>query len=176
MKIIMVPVSSINGKITKGNDPNIYKWTSDEDKKLFFSMIARNNLIVMGSKTYEAARHIIKLKKNKLRVVLTRNPAKYAKRIVKGSLEFSSETPLDLVRRLEKKGYSKMLMIGGREINSLFLKNGLVDELHLTIEPFIFSTGRDLVADDNFNISLKLIKIKKLNAKGTLHLRYKVNY
>jgi len=84
MKIIMVAVSSLNGKLTKGKDPNIYSWTSKEDSKLFFSLIEKNNLIVMGGKTYEAARKIIKHKKNKLRIVLTRNPEKYFKETIKG--------------------------------------------------------------------------------------------
>ena len=175
MKIIMVAVSSVNGKITKGSDPNIYKWTSQEDKGLFFLMIAKNNLIVMGSKTYEAARHVIKLKKDKLRIVLTRNPKNYADEEVKGSLEFSSEAPQALVERLEKNGYKKMLLVGGGEINALFLKSKLVDELHLIIEPFIFSRGRDLVVDSELDISLSLIKMIRLNKKGTLHLKYKVN-
>src|SRR3989344_4584731 len=109
MKIIMVAVSSVNGKITKGSDPNIYKWTSDEDKKLFFSMIAKNNLIVMGSKTYEAARDKIRLSPNKLRIILTRNPKKYFKETVKDSLEFSSESPRELVKRLEKLGFENLL-------------------------------------------------------------------
>ena len=64
MKVIMVAVSSINGKITKGKDPNIYSWTSKEDSNFFFSLIKKHNLIVMGSKTYEAARRIIKHEKN----------------------------------------------------------------------------------------------------------------
>lgn len=174
MKIIMVAVTSINGKTTKDADANIYKWTSGEDKKLFFSQIAKNNLIVMGSKTYEAARDKIKLQSNKLRIVLTKNPKKYLHETIKGGLEFSSESPKDLVKRLEQEGYSQMLMVGGGEINSLFLKNNLVDELHLTIEPFIFSKGRDLVAEDKFDIFLRLISIKKLNAKGTLCLRYNI--
>ena len=171
----MATVCSINGKMTKGKDPNIYKWTSEEDKKLFFSLIAKNNLIVMGSKTYEAARDKIKLSPDKLRIVLTRNPKKYADKEVLGSLEFSSEAPQALVERLEKRGFEKMLLVGGGEINSLFLKAKLVDELHLTIEPFIFSKGRDLVADDRLDISLTLVKMARLNKKGTLYLRYKVN-
>ena len=175
MKVIMVAVSSVNGKITKDTDPNIYKWTSQEDKKLFFSLIEINNLIVMSSKTYEAARDKIKLSSNKLRIVLTRSPKKYADEAVPSSLEFSSESPKALVERLGKKGYSRMLLVGGGKINALFLKSKLVDELHLTIEPFIFSKGSNLVADDKFDISLRLIKMVRLNKKGTLHLTYKVN-
>lgn len=174
MKIAMVSVSSLNGKITKGQDFNVYSWTSKEDSEFFFSSIARNNLIVMGSKTYEAARKIIKHKKNKLRIVLTRNPNKYLGQIIKGILEFTNESPLELVRRLEDRGYKKMLVVGGGTINSLFLKSKLVNEIYLTIEPKIFGTGKSLIKEENLDASLKLISFKKLNKQGTLLLKYKI--
>ena len=175
MKVIMVAVSSINGKITKGKDPNIYSWTSKEDSNFFFSLIKKHNLIVMGSKTYETARQFIQHKKNKLRVVLTRNPEKYLKQAIKGILEFSDESPLKLIDRLKNQGYKKMLLVGGGTINSLFLKENLVTELYLTIEPKIVGSGTNLVKEDNFDKQLKLFNIKRLNDQGTLQLKYKIN-
>ena len=172
MKIIMVAVSSVNGKLTQGDDVNIYKWTSKEDSEIFLSLIEKHNLIVMGSKTYEAARNIIKLKKNKLRIVLTRKPKKYKDDIVKGGLEFSSESPKDLIKRLEKSGYKEMLLVGGTGVNTSFLKNKLVDELYLAIEPLIFGKGKGLVLEETLETELKLVSVKKLNRKGTLHLVY----
>lgn len=174
MKIIMAAVSSLNGKITKGEDPNIYSWTSKEDSKMFFSLIKKNNLIIMGSKTYEIARKIIKHKRNKLRVVLTRNPKKYSEETIKGILEFSSEKPLALIKKLENRGYRKMLLLGGGTINSLFLKSKLVNEIYLTIEPQIFGSGKNLIGEDRFRVCLKLISIKKLNSQGTLLLKLRV--
>ncbi|MBI4096478.1 MAG: dihydrofolate reductase [Candidatus Levybacteria bacterium] len=175
MKVIMVAVSSLNGKITKGKNPNIYSWTSKEDSKFFFSLIEQHTLIVMGSKTYESARKFIKHKKNKLRIVLTKNPGKYLKETVGGMLEFSSETPPELIKRLENGGYKKMLLVGGAAINSLFLKHNLVHELYLTLEPKVFGTGKNLIADENLDLSFKLISVKKLNKQGTLQLKYKIN-
>lgn len=174
MKVIMLAVLSLNGKITKGSDSNIYPWTSKEDAKLFFSLIQGCNLIVMGSKTYEAAKNIIKLKKNKLRIVLTRNPVKYKAFSVPGKLEFSHESPGKLVGRLEKLSYRKMLLVGGSEVYTLFLKAALVDEVHITIEPYIFGRGKNLILEEGLEVGLKLLSIKKLNSNGTLYLKYKV--
>lgn len=174
MKVAMVAVSSLNGKITKGKDPNIYSWTSKEDSKLFFSLIEKSNLIVMGSKTYEAARKLIKHKKNKLRVVLTRNPKKYSTETIGNMLEFTNESPSKLIKRLEAKGYKNMLLVGGGTINSLFLKYKLVNELYLTFEPKIFSQGQGLVNEESLHADFKLINIKSLNKQGTLLLKYKV--
>lgn len=167
-------VCSLNGKITKGEEANIYSWTSFEDQKLFFSQIKKHNLIVMGSKTFEAIKEQIRLENNKLRVVLTRNVQKFLGHTKPGHLEFSSESPKELVKRLSEKGFKTMLLVGGGEINVLFLKSSLVDEVHLTIEPRIFGKGKNLISKDLFNIELKLIDCKKLNRQGTLHLKYKV--
>lgn len=174
MKVIMIAVSSLNGKTIKGNDPNIYSWTSKEDSQMFFSLIEKNNLIVMGSKTYEIARKIIKHKKNKLRVVLTKTPKKYLGEEIKGILEFTKENPLKLVKRLEDRGYKRMLVVGGRAINTLFLKSKLVNEIYLTIEPKIFGLGKNLINEEALDVKLKLISIKKLNKQGSLYLKYKV--
>ena len=174
MKVIMVMVSSINGKITRGVESNIHSWTSKEDSELFFSLTEKHNLIVMGSQTYQAARDNIKLKKNKLRVILTKNPEKYFKDVVPGSLEFTNESPNQLINRLQGCGYKKMLLVGGGIINALFLKSSLIDELNLTIEPVVFGRGKLIVSEERLEIPLRLLSIRKLNKQGTLHLRYKV--
>lgn len=172
----MIMVTTLNGKITKGNDPDIYTWTSREDQKYFSSLLKRNNLMVMGSETYEAARKNIKLDSNQLRIILTRNPARYRANAVAvpGKLEFSNESPRQLVKRLENKGFKQMLLLGGGTINTLFLKESLVDELYLTLEPKIFGKGKTLVREGEFGILLGLINIKRLNQSGTLLLKYKI--
>lgn len=190
----MIMVTTLNGKITKGNNPDIYKprisprlerglvarrspafkWTSREDQKYFSSLLKKNNLMVMGSETYEAARKNIKLDSNQLRIILTRDPGRYKANAVPGKLEFSNESPQQLVKRLENKGFKQMLLLGGGTINTLFLKESLVDELYLTLEPKIFGKGKTLVREGKFEILLELIKIKRLNQSGTLLLKYKI--
>lgn len=174
MKVVMIAVTSANGKLSRGSDPNIYKWTSKEDQDFFFSQIEKSKLIVMGSGTYEVARRLIKHKKGRLRIVLTRSPKKYSGEQISGQLEFSSESPEGLTGRLSKEGYKQMLLAGGGEINSIFLSEGLVDEIYLTIEPVLFGKGKNFVAEDNFESRLELLSIKKLNKKGTILLKYKV--
>ena len=170
----MVMLMTVDGKTTQGDNENIYTWTSPEDQKHFFSLIKKNNLIVMGRKTFEASRPVIKLEKGKLRIVLTHHPEKYSKESVKGQLEFSNETPEKLVKRMEGFGYKKILLVGGATINGLFLKENLVDELYLTIEPKIFGSGKNIVEGQLLDRFLQLINVKKLNKKGTLLLRYKI--
>ncbi|MCR4263434.1 MAG: dihydrofolate reductase family protein [Candidatus Roizmanbacteria bacterium] len=174
MKVLLVMVSSLNGKITKGNDPHIYTWTSPEDKEMFFSHIESNNLIVMGRKTYAAARSLIKHTPEKRRIILTNEPKKYEQEELSGMLEFTRESPRQLISRMKKKGYQQMLLVGGSVVNSLFLKENLIDEIHVTIEPYVFGRGINLVATSPVNTSLNLVSIKRLNEKGTLYLVYSV--
>ncbi len=172
MKIVMVAVVSANGKLTREDDPDIYKWTSREDQKFFFDLIQKSKLIVMGSGTYDAVRKRIKLDSKKLRVVLTRNPNKYKNERVQGELEFTSEIPRQLINRLIN--YNEMLLVGGSKIYSSFLKEGLVDEIYLTIEPLLFGKGKNLISEGEFETNLELTSIEKLNQKGTILAKYKV--
>lgn len=174
MKAIMVAVSSLNGKLTKNEETDIYKWASKEDAKLFFSLIKRHNLIVMGRETYEAARPIIKLSPKKLRIVLTRNPERFKRLEVKGQLEFTNESPTQLIKRMETKGYKTMLLVGGSVISSLFFKENKIDEVWITLEPYIFGRGKNMVEEIDLDIPLKLISFTELNKKGTLLLKYSV--
>ena len=173
MKVTMAIVASLDGRLTRGVEPNIYNWTSVEDQASFSALIAKHKLIVMGRQTYEAARQRIKLTPDKLRLILTRNPRQYAAKQVAGQLEFTAESPLALIKRLEGAGYRSLLLVGG-QINTLFLEAGLVDEIYWTVEPLIFGAGQKLVADQLLDTKLKLVSSKRLNQRGTLLLYYKV--
>lgn len=171
MKIVLLAVTSIDGFITNGDDPNIYKWTSREDQKFFFQQIEKAKLIFMGSKTYETAKHFIKHKKGRTRIIFTRNPEKYKQGEVKGILEFTKDNPVKVIERFEKLGVSEALLVGGSEINSLFFKHNLISEMYITIEPIIFGKGKKLF-NSNVKSAYQLDFLKKLNKKGTTLLHY----
>lgn len=175
MHVTMVMVASADGKTTQGDDPNIYRWTSAEDSQLFFSLIDQYRLIVMGSQTYQSVKPMIKLRPDKLRVVMTQRPEEFAGKTVPGSLEFSSEPPPELVTRLESVGYTELLLVGGSRINGAFLAANLVDELQLTIEPMLFGSGKNLVEGVDIEQKLTLVRQAQLNQRGTLQLIYQID-
>lgn len=172
MIVILVMVQTVNGKITKGNDPNIYSWTSQEDADFFFQLLKKHTLIVMGSGTYEAVKENIRPRAGQLRIVLTSNPAKYQKVAIPTQLEFHSVSPEELIRQMEKKGFDTMLLVGGGEVNKAFFQAHLIDELYLTVEPEIFGSGKHMIKDGDFTQKLRLISFQKLNEQGTLLLHY----
>lgn len=172
MNTTLILVSSIDGKTTRENSKT-HEWASKEDQEFFQGLIETNNLIVMGSKTYENAKEHIILKQDKLRIVLTRSLEKYADQTVNGQLEFSAEEPKDLISRLEKAGYKNLLLVGGEQTNDRFFTEGLVDEFYLTIEPKIFGKGKSIVSN-SLHIPMELISIQQLNTQGSILLHYKI--
>ena len=169
MKVICVMVSSLDGKITKGNSPNIHQWTSKEDQKYFHQLVETHSLIVMGRKTYEVSN--VKPQAGKLRIVITSNPSKYQG--ILSQLEFTNEDPKTLVKRLANQ-YSTMLLVGGGGLNTAFFKAHLVTELWLTFEPRILGKGRMFVEEEDLDTKLELLTSEKINEQGTILLKYKV--
>jgi len=90
----------------------------------------------MGSNTFNA--EPIKPTSNHLLVIMTRQPHKYKSYETLGQLEFKNESPDQLTKQFENEGYEYMFVVGGAHIATSFLKEQLIDELWLTIEPKIF--------------------------------------
>lgn len=172
MKTFLVFVSTVDGKITRWGDPLVRKWSSKEDQEYFSALMQKSPLVVLGSNTYLA--DPIKPRENRLLLVLTSNPDRFKNQEVPGQLEFINQNPTRLIEIYKDKGFEKMLVAGGPRVATSFIKEKLIDELWLTIEPHIFGTGGSFVTDEDLNIQLELISIEKLNIKGTLLLKYTV--
>lgn len=172
MKTILIFVSTLDGKITKWGNPHVKIWSSHQDQDYYRKIWDNSRLIVMGSKTFKAEplhpspdHHLI---------VMTRNPSSYENSTVPGQLEFTSETPAEIVERFKTERRKRMLVVGGPHIATLFLKAQLIDELWLTIEPKIFGTGGNFVTEHELDINLRLIQFEKVNEEGTLITKYEV--
>ena len=105
---------------------------------------------------------------------MTRDPAVYVKSQVTDMLEFKNESPTELIEKYKKERHEQMLVVGGPHIGTAFLKEGLIDELWLTLEPKIFGAGDNLVSEEKLDINLSLISIEKVNKRGTLITKYNV--
>lgn len=178
MKIILIDVSSLDGKLTKWKGNDIYEWSSREDFMHFQKVKEENNLLVMGSGTFEKVKDIesagLRPEKERLRIIMTGKPERFNSFVVPDQMEFTDEKPQELVKRLESKGYKQMLLVSGGKVATSFFKEQLIDELWLTIEPKIFGSGEPLVQEGCFDINLQLKSYEKLNTQGTLLLKYQV--
>ena len=174
MKVLLTYVSSLNGKITNASDPDVTKWNSAEDKEHFKKVKAQADTIVRSSKTYEISKTNSKAKDGQLMIVLTRNPEKYSLKDVEDRLEFTNDSPTELIEKLKKRGRKSVLLAIGGNLSAQFFQEGLIDEFHLTIEPILFGTGTNMIAETDFMTNLKLVSSVKLNEQGTLLLKYAV--
>jgi dihydrofolate reductase len=174
MKVILVIATSLDGKITMGDNPDVHAFTSPEDTDFFRTMLSNSRHIVMGRRTYDTMKAGMKHKQERIRVVLTHDPDKYKNEEIKGQLEFTDEQPKDLAERFEKSGYKELLLVSGADVTTEFFKENLVDEVYLTLEPWVLGAGKPVVLQSEINTKLELLNVKKLNMKGTLLLHYKV--
>ncbi len=172
MKKILVFVTTLDGKITHWGDPHVRKWSSEEDQHYFEEIWDDSSLTVMGSRTFDA--EPMKPTPTHHLIIMTRTPVKYKDYEVVGQLEFTNQSPAQLVAHYEKEGLRQMLIVGGPHLATSFFKAQLIDELWLTIEPKIFGTGGNLVINENLNIDLQLISVEKVNERGTLITKYAV--
>jgi dihydrofolate reductase len=172
MKTILVFVSTLDGKVTKWGNPDIKSWSSKSDQDYFKKVWNETKLIIMGSKSYDA--DPIKPSSNHHFVVMTKHTSKYREFEISGQLEFTDESPGTLFTRFEKEGNDLMLIVGGAQIATSFLKEQLIDELWLTIEPKIFGLGGNFVIEEKLDINLQLLSCERVNKQGTLINKYAV--
>jgi dihydrofolate reductase len=173
MKTILIFVTTLDGKVTQWGNPNVSAWSSQQDQEYFKKILDEASLVVMGSNTYKA--DTFHPSAQRRFIILTSHPDQYKDLEITGQLEFTNESPMDLTARCNREGQQQMLVVGGPHVATSFLKDQLIDELWLTIEPRIFGTGGNFATGENLDISLRLLHVEQVNEQGTLISRYLVD-
>lgn len=168
IKTIMIMAMTVDGKIAKETNQCATDWTSSEDTKHFREVSKEHKAIIIGNRTFKTFPAPLP---GRLNIVYTSTPEKYDS--PEKNTEYTNKNPNELLSDLSQRGYKSVMICGGTKINSLFLKNNLIDEIYLTIEPKIFGKGLDLCTNLPQEISLSLKEHKLLN-DNTILLIYKV--
>ena len=158
---------SANGYIAK-EDGNS-EFTSEEDLKGFFEHSKSAGNIIMGKNTFlEASRRGYFPFPNSLNIVATHEKIKntWGDKAV-----FTNKSPREILNMLEGNKYNTAFLAGGGQLNTSFAKEKMIDEIYLDVEPLVFGKGIKIFAEENFEIELKLLEIKKLN-QDTVQLHY----
>jgi dihydrofolate reductase len=172
LKTILIFVSSLDGKVTKWGEQNVRLWSSHQDQDYYKKVWNESKLTVMGSATFDA--DTFNTTAGHQMIVMTRDPKKYKNLEISGQIEFTKETPVELISRFKLQGHQQMLVVGGPHIATSFLKEQLIDEVWLTFEPKIFGIGANFATDEKLDINLRLIQSEKVNDQGTLITKYAV--
>ena len=160
---------SINGYIAKENGDS--EWTSDEDLKGFYEQSKNAGNIIMGKNTYFAASKSGYFPfPDSLNVVVSHE---HIKNTWGDNVIVTNESPKEILSMLEQKGFTMAFLAGGGQLNTSFIKENLIDEIYLDVEPLILGKGIKVFAEENFEFNLALIETKKLNS-DTVQLYYKV--
>jgi dihydrofolate reductase len=171
MKVTLAMSISPNGLVARENGEE--DWLPSEGWDEFLADAKAFNNIVMGRETYEVVQKLYKdynfdNVETGYKVIVTRN----------GKFKADSSyivvlSPEEAIKFLEDKAVENILLIGGGKLNSQFIKQNLVDEIWLTINPYILGKGRPFIFPEEFDIPMNLIDHRALS-KGRIKIKYKV--
>lgn len=166
MKLILYMAQTLNGYIAKEN--NETPW-SEEEWKSFSNYVNKIDNLIIGRRTYEIMRKSKEFEKigDPVIVVLSKKQGLKTKNI------FFVKSAKKAISLLEEKGFKESLVAGGSKTNTSFIKENLIDEIILDIEPFIFGKGINLFSEENFEIKLTLVDTQKIS-DNLIQLHYTV--
>lgn len=165
MKVILVMAVTTDGKIAR-NSAEVVDWTGKADKKYFVSVTRKAGVMIMGSKTFDMIGKVLPGRKS---IVMTKNNSRISDH---EDLQYTDQSPKAILKDLSARGYQQATLIGGSIVNTLFMAQGLVDEVHLTLVPRLFGHGLSLF-NSELDISMELIDTQPIE-EHCLLLRYRV--
>ena len=159
--------ASIDGRIAKNSLSGV-DWTSNEDWNFFQGVLKKADAVLVGHNTYKVSEDRLIWRNT---VVLT---SRVSGLKIKGTVTFLNPKKVDLKKFLQSKEYKNVVAIGGSQIYNFCLQNKMLDELFITIEPYVFTAGVPMFAGVKFQKNKFILRsIKKLNNRGTILLKYK---
>ncbi|HLC72640.1 MAG TPA: dihydrofolate reductase family protein [Candidatus Nanoarchaeia archaeon] len=166
MKVILYMAISVNGMIAKTNDNA--SWISKEEWDSYSLAVRTAKHLIVGHRTYNILTkqpEFAEFEDIKL-VVVSKNKFKT---LSKNHLV--AHSPQEALKLL--KDAKEVIVAGGGILNNAFLRENLVDEIYLDIEPIILGKGIPLFKGKDFETRLELLETKELS-KNEIQLHYKV--
>ncbi|MGE4352293.1 MAG: dihydrofolate reductase family protein [Bdellovibrionales bacterium] len=168
MKVLLFMAMSLNGLIA--DEQGKEDFLSNVNWACFCELAQEKGGFVIGRKTYEIVSHFYEgfgfddLSGVK---IIVSSDSKYA--APEGYLHAMS--PQDAIKLAEDHGLASLLLTGGALLNSHFLKEELVDEVLINVEPVLIGKGKNLVAPVLEKLRMRLVECSPLS-RGVVQLRY----
>lgn len=166
MKVILYMAITANGMIAKRDDDT--SWITKEEWDSYSAAVRKAGCLVVGHRTYD---------------ILTKQPEfaelKDVRLVVVSHKDFPTlapnhsvaHTPTEALEVL--KDFPEVIVAGGGHLNSAYIKEKLVDEIYLDIEPRVIGDGIRLLEDMDVDCELQLLKTKQITP-NEIQLHYKV--
>ncbi|MBP7700737.1 dihydrofolate reductase [Candidatus Woesebacteria bacterium] len=167
MKVTLIASITADGFIAQNTQQSSLKWTSREDTRFFIDFTKKVGVLIMGSTTFAT---IGKPLPGRKIIVLTKSQ-KYDQ-FDSSQVVAESRSLKEIIKELSDSGQQEVAISGGSSVYTQFMKEGLVDELYLTVEPIVFGEGIKLFQTP-INQNLNLIEIIDLSEQ-TKVMHYKV--
>lgn len=164
-KIIVYIASSLDGYIARENGD--IDWLPESSESSYDTFYKSVDTVIMGKTTYDQVLTFGEYPyKNKKSFVFTRTSKNND-----DNVEFVSD-----VEKFVKDGFpgegNNIWLVGGAQIITSFLKQGIVDEIIITVIPVLLGKGIPLFKNVEKETKLELIKTEKFGQLVDLH--YKV--
>jgi len=159
---------TINGIIARENYDEDF--LSNQNWDAFVKLAEKIGCFIVGRKTYEEVKKWEEYNfdnVNAKKIIVSRD-----KKSKLASGYISAISPKDALMKASELGFSKVLLTGGGMLNGAFIKENLVDEIVINIEPYVLGRGVRLFSEETFENKLQLINVQKLDEIVQLH--YKV--
>ena len=166
MKVTLYMAMTANGMIARKNDDA--PW-SKEVWSEYYKFVKQKRNIIVGRRTFDLMNGANEFEKLgfPVAVVLSGKSHESGKKV------FFAKTPEEALRIMKKNKIRNVVIGGGSKCNAAFLKSGLINEIVIDMEPFIFGDGIRLFSEVAAEAVLDLVKIRKLS-KNTVRLVYRV--
>lgn len=167
MKVILYMAITANGFIAGKDD--CVDWISKNSWRGYMDKVKQIKCAIVGRRTYELMPED-EFVKGCTYIIFT-----HKKELAKKSpnVKFFSDSPKEVLNILKKEGIKQVCILGGGKLSSSFMKEKLIDEIYLDVEPVILSKGIQLFSEGDFEANLELIGTKKLS-DNEIQLHYRV--
>lgn len=170
MKVTIEMACSINGLIATENGNEDF--LSDRNYEIMLEILKDYDCLVWGNTTFKNViswgENYINDLKNILVIVFSKEEqiSNFKNVIYVKSLE-------EFLNISKMKKLNKVLVSGGAHINTLFMKNNLVNSIIINYNPYVLNKGINLFAGDSFEHKLSLDKVVN-ERDGIVQIWYKV--
>jgi dihydrofolate reductase len=174
-KLILGLAVTLDGYIEGPNGE--YDWCFTDQDYGLNEFFARVDTIFIGRKSYETAQQYADNNNGETVPGMPAMPeyvfSKTLKTVKEGAI-LISEDSISEARRIKEQPGKDIWLYGGAELSDALMKEGLVDELWLSVHPILLGNGKALFRKQNRRSKLTLLKSETYET-GLVSLRYSID-
>jgi dihydrofolate reductase len=173
-KVVLGLAVTLDGYIEGANGE--YDWCFTDQDYGLNAFFGRIDAVFMGRKSYEIAQQYAATNNGeavpgmpKVKEYVFSNTLKIVK---EGAILVSGDSMAE-ARKIKEQPGKDIWLYGGASLTDALMKEGLVDELWMSVHPILLGSGKPLFRPQDHRIQLALLESKTYET-GLVSLRYRV--